>query len=260
MSKEVSATILKKAIEYNKSLNLEELKDFERIAEQMRFSVKKSIGDIQKMVILDMDDTILRGRFINVASKIYNFEKEILRLRKDFDNDPIMLTKSIAKLMKGKKYNELIEIIENIPLVHDVIDVVEELKKRHYVVGIISDSYDVITEHIKHKIGADFSLANELEFSEGKCTGEVKIPSFFLKNEHSICSHNICKTNAILEIAKKYHIDFKNIIAVGDSRADLCMLIKSGLGIAFCSKDEILNEFADIVIQTPSFESLLEIE
>lgn len=260
MSKEVSATILRKAIEHNRSINLDELSDFDTISQQLRYAVKDSISHLNKMLILDMDDTILQGRFIHAASEKFGFTKELLALRRDFEGDPVMLTKSIAKLMKDKTFKEVIEVADSIPLVQDVVDVVKELKKRGYIVGIISDSYTVVTEHVKNIIGADFSLANELSFSHGNCTGEVHLPSFFFKNEESICSHNICKTNAVLRMSKEYNIDLKNIIAVGDSRNDLCMILKSGLGISFCSKDEVLREFADISIECASFGKLLEIE
>ncbi|HRD58631.1 MAG TPA: HAD-IB family phosphatase [Ferruginibacter sp.] len=260
MSKEVSATILKKAIEHKRSLNLDELSDFDTIAEQLQYSVKDSIGHLKKMLILDMDDTILQGRFINVAAEKFCFTKELLTLRRDFEGDTITLTKSIARLLKGKTIKEIIDVAESIPPIPDIVSVVKKLKERGYIIGVISDSYTVITEHIKNTIGADFSLSNELGFSHGICSGEVQLPSFFFKNDKSICTHNLCKTNAMLSIAKEYNIDLKNIIAVGDSRNDLCMILKSGLGISFCSKDEMLKEFADISIEQPSFEMLLEID
>jgi hydroxymethylpyrimidine pyrophosphatase-like HAD family hydrolase len=63
-----------------------------------------------------------------------------------------------------------------------------------------------------------------------------------------------------LAITEQYGIALKNVIAVGDSRNDLCMIIKSGLGVSFCSNDEILNEYADFSLKTPSFSPLLSIE
>ncbi len=94
--------------------------------------------------------------------------------------------------------------------------------------------------------------------NNGICNGEMHLPSFFFRNEKSICNHNFCKTNAMLSVAEKYEVDLKNIVAVGDSRNDLCMIIKSGLGVSFCTKDDVLKEFADININSASFEPLLE--
>ncbi|HRD43825.1 MAG TPA: HAD-IB family phosphatase [Ferruginibacter sp.] len=258
MSKDVSSAILKKAIDYKRSLNLDDLSNFGRITEQLSFSVKKSITHLQKMLVLDMDDTILQGRFIHKAAEHFGFDKELLQLRREFENDNIALTKSIAQLLKGKSYDELIDVVETIPLASNIKEVIKELKKKGYIIGIISDSYTLITEHVKLKIGADFSLANELQMNNGICNGEMHLPSFFFRNEKSICNHNFCKTNAMLSVAEKYEVDLKNIVAVGDSRNDLCMIIKSGLGVSFCTKDDVLKEFADININSASFEPLLE--
>jgi HAD superfamily phosphoserine phosphatase-like hydrolase len=143
-------------------------------------------------------------------------------------------------------------------LVEDVKEVVMELKQRGYVVGIISDSYDVVTNHIKTKIGADFSLANELEFSKSVATGEVKLPSFFFNTQESLCKHTICKTNAVQHILKHYKIDINNAIAVGDSANDLCMIKHVGVGVSFCSTNELLNYLADRQITVPAFGEILE--
>ena len=105
----------------------------------------------------------------------------------------------------------------------------------------------------------DFSLANELEFSKSICTGEVRIPSFMVSSSNSICKHSLCKTNAMLSLLERYKIKRENTIAVGDSVGDLCMIKEAGLGIAFCSKDELVNHYADIVLSDSDFSPLLNI-
>jgi HAD superfamily phosphoserine phosphatase-like hydrolase len=150
------------------------------------------------------------------------------------------------------------ETIESIALVKDVAAVIKELHQREYVVGIITDSYDFVANHIRHKIGADFSLANELEFSNSVATGEVKIPSFFFHHTNSSCLHTICKSNALDHILNKYEINHGNCIAMGDSENDICMVKKAGFGVAFRSKNEYLKQTADLLIQEESFEPLLE--
>jgi glucosyl-3-phosphoglycerate synthase len=105
----------------------------------------------------------------------------------------------------------------------------------------------------------DFSLSNELEFSKSICTGEVKIPSFLFSHPESLCKHSLCKTNAMLNVLNKYQIKRENTITIGDSMNDLCMIKEAGLGIAFCSKDELVNHHADVVIHEPSFTELLSL-
>ncbi len=258
MSKEVSRAIIQKAMKKDKSnVTLEELQSFSEIRDQMDFAIRESLLGLEKMAIFDMDNTLLRGRFIDSCARLFGFEKELLTIRAG-GNDAVITTKNIARLQKGLNISQILAVADSIPLVEDAVSVIAELKNRGYVVGIISDSYDVVSNHIKTKIGADFSLANELEFSKSVATGEVKIPSFLFHNQHSRCVHTICKTNAMQHIMEHYRIDINNIIAVGDSENDLCMIRHAGVGVSFCSTNELLNFQADRRIAESSFTELLE--
>jgi phosphoserine phosphatase SerB len=205
-----------------------------------------------------MDNTLLRGRFIDACAIRFEFKKQLMDIRSS-EKDETVLTKRIANLLKGRTIQELIETVDQIDLVEGTKEIVTELKKRGYIVGIITDSYDCIANHIKNKLGMDFTLSNELEFSKGICTGEVKIPSFLYNNPKSICRHTLCKTNALISILEKYDIKMENTITIGDSNNDLCMIKEAGMGIAFCSREELLNHHADLVISEPSFAELLEV-
>ncbi|HET9057175.1 MAG TPA: HAD-IB family phosphatase, partial [Chitinophagaceae bacterium] len=259
MSKEVAQTIIMKAaVSKNPNYNFEELGVLNEIRSQMEFAFDNQLSLLSKLVVFDMDNTLLQGRFIDSCADKFNFKKELMNIR-SAESDDIILTKRIATLLKGKSISELIEVADNIPIIQGTTEIIAELKKRGYITGIISDSYDCITNHIKNKLGMDFSLSNELEFSKSICTGEIKIPSFLFSNSKSLCKHPICKTNALLNILEKYNIKKENTIAIGDSINDLCMIKEAGLGIAFCSKDELLNHHADITISNHSFNELLNL-
>ncbi len=258
MSKEVSQTIIAKAFQHKKpGATLEELQSFSEIRDQMEFAIREGLKNLNKIAFFDMDNTLLRGRFIDTCARFYGFDKELLHIRSS-ESDPVIITKNIARLMKGLNISQVLAVADSIPLVEDAVEVVAALKKKGYVVGIISDSYDVITQHIKTKIGADFSLSNELEFSKSVATGEVKLPYFFFNHPDSICKHTMCKTNAVQDILAQYKIDMANAIAVGDSENDLCMVKNVGVGVAFCSSNELLNFVADKKINEPSFKAILD--
>lgn len=257
MSKEVAQTIILKASSSKSpNYNFEEFSVLNEIRSQMEIPLIAQLKGFSKLIVFDMDNTLLLGRFIDSCAAKFNFEKELLNLRTS-EKDPVILTKRIATLLKGRDVGELTGIADNIPIVEGTKDIVAELKQRGYIIGIISDSYDIITNHVKNKLGMDFALSNELEFSKSVCTGEVKIPSFFFNNQYSSCSHSLCKTNALLSLLKEYDIRIENCITIGDSLNDLCMIKKAGLGISFCSKFELLKHFADVVISQPSFSEVL---
>ncbi len=259
MSKEVAhAIIVKASTTKNPNFTFEELGVLNEIRSQMEFGIGQHLTALNKLVVFDMDNTLLQGRFIDICASTFGFKKELMDIRSS-ETDVVIQTKRIATLLKGRTFGELIELTNKIPVVEGTKEIINELKNRGYLVGIISDSYDCITNHLKNSLGMDFSLANELEFSKSICTGEVKIPSFLFSNSNSICKHTLCKTNALLSVLSKYDIQIENTIAIGDSLNDLCMIKEAGLGIAFCSKDELVNHHADIKISTPSFDDLLDL-
>lgn len=209
------------------------------------------------MLVFDLDDTLLKQRFIEICARHFNF-KQALDLLRQLDHEPVSLTIRIASFLKGKKLSEIRSIADSISLVEDIQIVTEELKKRNYIIGIISDSYHIVTEIIGKKIHADFWLANELCYEGDHLTGEVLIPSYFHYSDDSTCKHQVCKTNALRYASKKYGVPFGNCIVVGDGDNDVCMIRHAGLGIAFCSTSELLSATAGRRINQRSFRELLE--
>jgi phosphoserine phosphatase SerB len=258
MSREVSRTIIKKTLSLNPTrFNLEDMETVQIIRGQMEAVIEEELEGLKKIAFFDMDNTILKGRFIDTCAKTYNFEDKLEYIRLKYQ-DPLVLSKQIAALLKGLDIAQLIAVIDSIPLIPDTLDVVKKLKSKGYIVGIISDSYDFATTHIKNKIGADFCLSNELEFSRSIATGEVKIPSFFFTHETSTCKHTVCKTNAVLHFIQPFNISLNNCIAVGDSANDICMIQNVGVGFAFCTQNSILKYTADFNLEKPSFRPILK--
>lgn len=257
MSKEVSHAIISKAQSQNPREAKEDvIHSLETINSEMNKTLREELSDFNKMAIFDMDDTILKGRTIDTFAKEFGFTAKLEDLR-DQEKDPIILTKRIGLLLKGRTMDELLNIASRIEMVHDIKDVVAALKQRGYIVGIISNSYTLITNFVRQRIGAEFSYANQLEFFEGKVTGEVGLPSYFFGSPDSICGHPYCKTNALVNACEKYNVPLKNCMVIGDSRDDRCMVGHAGKGIAFRTKDEVLETIALKNIREDSFQSLL---
>jgi len=256
MSRDVSLAILKRA--GNLSLvQLDNLETISIIRDQMENAINLTVKKIKKMAIFDLDNTLLNGRFIEKAAEYFDFHKDLLTIVSS-NQDSYLITKLIARLLKGKNIAELLAVVDTIPLVTDCEEVIAELHGRGYVVGIITDSYDFVANHIKNKIGADFIMANELEFSSSIATGEVKVPSYFCRNEASTCNHSFCKSNALRQASLNYKIDTPNIIAVGDGENDICMVRIAGIGVSFCSANSLLNQVADYNVSDKRFSPILE--
>lgn len=255
MSREVAKTIMKKFNGNNDIQNLETYENIQVIREQMEFAIKENLMSLKKIAMFDMDNTILRSSFIHVAASEFGFKDELIDIVTNNSN-PFVRTKLIARLLKGKTIGELLEVADKIEITANLKETVEKLKAQGYITGIISDSYDCITNHIKNKTGFDFTISNELEFSKSIATGEVKIPSLFLLDNKSLCKHDYCKLNALINICDKYGVDLKNTLIVGDGENDICCIKKGGLGVSFCSTNHVVDSIADFIIKTPDFSLL----
>jgi glucosyl-3-phosphoglycerate synthase len=257
MSGEVSRAIISKAQRSNSdSFTKESVNSLEAIQREMNNALRENLSVYHKMIVLDMDDTILINRFIDECAQTFGFKAKLDELRFS-EKDPIILTKRIGLLLKGKTIDDLLHVISNMSLADNIKEVIHQYKEKGYLVGIISHSYTLVTNYIKQQIGADFSMAHQLEFFEGKATGEVSLPSYFFGSPESVCGHSFCKTNALQHACEKYNVSMKNCIAVGDSRDDRCMITYAGKGVAFCTTDELLAKIADSNIRTRNFEPLL---
>lgn len=257
MSREVSKAILSKAQRHNSNgLSEENVNSLEAIQREMNNVIRENLSAYHKMIILDMDDTILKGRFIDECAAAFGFGPKLEELRFN-EKDPIILTKRIGLLLKNRTMDELLTVISNMEMADKIKETVQHYKQKEYIVGIISHSYTLITNYVKQQIGADFSIAHQLEFFEGKSTGEVNLPSYFFGSPESLCGHSFCKTNALQHICDRYNVKMKNCIAVGDSKDDRCLLTYAGKGVAFCTTDELLEKIADENIRERNFESLV---
>ncbi|MBL0146030.1 MAG: HAD-IB family phosphatase [Chitinophagaceae bacterium] len=257
MSKEVASVILKKSKKQGEN-NYETLEHIQLIREQMEFAIRESSKALKKIAIFDMDNTLLRASFIHTAAEKFNFKKDLIEIVTTQSN-PFIRTKQIARLLKGKSISELLKVADEIAVTANTEAIISSLKENGFIVGIMSDSYDCITNHFKNKFSFDFSLANELEFSKSIATGEVRIPSFFLLHEGSICNHEYCKTHALTHISTHFNVPVSDTLAIGDGENDICMIKKSGIGVSFCSSNNMLDAVADYVIKEADFNLLIPI-
>jgi glucosyl-3-phosphoglycerate synthase len=226
--------------------------------EQVEFALKEMARQPKKMIVFDMDYTLLQGSFIKAAAEHFGFTKELSDIQAQPKSNFIK-TQKIARLLEGRTFAEMINVVETIPLIGDAVQVVRELQVRGYVCGIISDSYHAIANHVKNMLGLDFTLGNELEFQKSVATGEVRIPSQLLKDRFSRCEHDHCKSNMFQYILHRFGISLADSVAVGDGENDICMVKMAGTGISFNSITPDVDKVADYVFRGNSLKPVLEV-
>ena len=177
----------------------------------------------KKMLVFDLDHFLLKENFIEACARTFNF-RQALALVRQIDTDTVSLTRRIAAFLRDRTKIELMDIANQLQLVPGTIGLIQELKQRAYIVGIISDSYNFVAQIVANNIGADFELSNELVFQSGKATGEVLVPSYFHYCNESTCKHQVCNTNALRHICRQYKTRIEECIIVGEDESNTCMM------------------------------------
>ena len=200
-----------------------------------------------RLVVFDMDGTLLADRLIFALADKFGFRKKLETIIEG-SSPEYEKTRRIASLLVGISRQQFYHVLSLIPLSVGAQTAVKELKRRGYILAIISDSYTLATEWLKKKLGFDYTIANELSLENGRISGEIKMPLGWGKAKEQCLKHSVCKLTALIQLSQKTGIPLERCVAIGDNLSDVCMLEKAGLGIAFNPKHPKLEKAADKVI------------
>ena len=213
------------------------------------FHIDNIYSKNRKLVVFDMDSTLIQTEVIDELAKLAGTEKEVAQITKSAMQGKIDFKESFIQrlaLLKGIKESELPQMIENLPFSEGVSRVTQTLKKLGYKLGIISGGFTFVGKYIKNKFGFDYVYANELEIKNGRVTGKV-IGDIIDGNE---------KARILKMIAEKENISIEQTIAVGDGANDIPMIGIAGLGVAYNAKQVVLEK-ADNAISSVGLDGLL---
>jgi len=192
-----------------------------------------------KLVLFDMDGTLLNGRTIYMFAEKKGFQNELKNILKS-DKKFYEITIEIAKLLKGFKKRELLKIFRKIPLQKDVEIVIKELKKRKIKTSIVTDSYQFVADDLRKRLEIDYAYANKLISVNGRFTGNIILHNHeLIKDYLNDEIYSICKRCVLENLSNKLSISEKEIIAIGDGIVDISMLDKAGIGIAYNASEKV---------------------
>jgi len=224
-------------------------KEAEAIDMNLIFQPKDVFHRAKKLVVFDMDSTIVDAEVIDEIGKAAGVEEEVKTVTKRAMSGEIEFEDALrerVKLLKNLPVEVLDEIAENLELTPGAQELLITLKELGYKIALISGGFTFFTDKLKEKLNFDYAYANELEIEDGKLTGEVRGRLIDAK----------VKRNIIKEIAKKEGITMDEVIAVGDGANDRFMLRDVGLGVGFNPKG-VLKEFADGVLTDKNLKGIL---
>jgi len=226
---------------------------FLQISQQMEIDVAVQEDNLyrrsRRLVCFDMDSTLIQTEVIDELAKAAGVGEQVALITESAMRGEIDFAESFRRrlrLLKGMDEAVLQGIAENLPVTEGAERLIRHLKHFGYKVAILSGGFSYFANHLQQKLDIDYVFANQLDFNQGKLSGEVK---------GDIVDGKM-KATLLRQLAQQEGISLQQVVAVGDGANDLPMLAIAGLGIAFHAKP-IVKQQAQHSIATLGLDAIL---
>jgi len=237
MATQVVRTILNRAARHGRLApeQIQEVQEVERRSQAELDLVLERLGRVERMALFDMDGTVLDGRFVMELARCVGKLDDLSQ----YLDHPTMpaedRTRAIAQLFEGVARPVFEQTARHMPLSPGAVETVVELRKRGYRVGLVTDSFFVAAEVVRRRIFADFSVANVMRFRAGKATGHITLSPAFVHGR-GCPDHHYCKRNVLEHLIDRIGACPQQMIVVGDSDNDACLMKMAGWSFAYRPK------------------------
>lgn len=205
-----------------------------------------------KMLVCDMDSTLIQNECIDEIADLINLKKEIAEITEQTMMGHLTFDESIKKrvsLLKGINVSAFEKIInEKIKLQPYVMEWIDYVKKFNLKTIIVSGGFTYFVEFVRNALKMDHAYANELQIVDGVLTGKL--------NGDIINAEK--KANIIKALSHQFGFKSDEVISIGDGANDLLMFKESGLSISMHGKP-ILNDFVDWTVRQNYFLTLIKL-
>lgn len=212
---------------------------------------------LPKLAAFDMDGTIIQRRLVFELADRFDLSDKVSTIQACTSMAGHEQTKAIAALFTGLTKDDVESAIASIPLTMNCERTISTLRDRGYKIGIISDSYTIAAGLVAEMLNLDFVAANKLEMLNDKITGRVEMPLGWDKIG-CFCKISVCKRYHLEKFALRYGVPFENTLAVGDTKSDVCMIQRAGVGIAFMPKDKEIKKATNKIVTDSDLLKILE--
>lgn len=228
-------------------------KKFMEISQKAGIDISFHVDNIyrknRKLVVFDMDSTLIQGEVIVELAKLAGVGEQVGKITEAAMQGEMDFKESFRKrvaLLKGIKEEQLAKISRDLPLTEGADLVTKTLKGLGYKLGILSGGFTFVGDYLKEQLGFDYMYANELDIENGVVTGNV-IGDIIDGEKKAIL---------LRQLAQRENIALEQTIAVGDGANDLPMISIAGLGVAFNAKP-VVRQRASNAISSVGLDGLL---
>ncbi len=245
MATQVARTILERAGEWGRLRvsHVRAAKERDRVHRADFRHALKMLKGAEKLALIDMDGTLLNGRFVmELAHRTARMEQ----LNPLLDNHTMsasIRTKRIAAVFAGLPKSTFERVARDIPLMPGAVETVVALRKAGYLVGVVTDSYRMAAETVRRRVFADFTVSHVMKFRSEKASGRITVAPA-MKHPKGCKEHQICKLNVLRHLLEEVGIGAEKVLVVGDGDNDVCLLRAAGTSVAFQPKSAPVRDAA----------------
>lgn len=292
MANEVSRIIFSRAKEAGR-LHVEQITAMYETQRQaaagMNYVLTRRRGR-ERLLLLAMDGTLTRSSFAVELAGVTGLQEALAQLREgpDWHTCGVAVqNERMAQLFRFVHKQKFEQVARTMELQPGAIAFVNQMRRRGFMVGVVSDSYFVAAEIIRRRIFADFAMAHTIGFDGDVCNGQLRINPAFLPLPASVQSNGMemdrpgsdvlpdvspvtCKSHVLrCFLADSSHPSIKLSWVVGDNLNDLELLRLADQGFVIHAKSPILlNEpgikpisaFTDVLAYVPNYEMVDHLE
>lgn len=186
-----------------------------------------------RLLAMDMDSTLISIECIDEIGDMAGKRTEIAALTSRAMRGEIDYAKSLRErvgLLAGLGLDALQRVYdERLRLSPGAEQLIAACRKHSVKLLLVSGGFTFFTERLKHRLGLDYTIANELELRDGKLTGGLS----------GRIVDAAAKAARFREVARSLGASREQTAAIGDGANDLPMLAEAGTSVAYRAKPAV---------------------
>lgn len=220
----------------------------------------------QRLLLLDMDGTVTPSCFALALAQATGSEQGALQILAGDNQDSAATSRQLAKHFRYVHKRKFEEVARALPIRSGVIEFVKQMRRRGFMVGLVSDSYFVAADILRRRIFADFAMAHTICFEGEVCNGQMRTNPAFLssdsratQDESETCKSHVLKRFLSDESSAKVNLSW----VVGNRANDLAFMLMADRAFSIEPKSALmlnnpkitpLNSFEDLLAMLPNYQ------
>ena len=210
-----------------------------------------------KLIAFDMDSTLINIECVDEIADAAGRKAEVAAITEAAMRGEIADYKESLRqrvtLLKGVTLAHMAQVLnERLQLNLGAAELVAACKEAGMKVLLVSGGFTYFTDHVRDRLGIDYTRSNVLGVENGALTGHMVDQPW-----GDICD-GAEKRKMLIETCAQLGISPQQAIAMGDGANDLPMMGEAGLSVAYHAKPKV-REQAMVAINSGGLDRLLSL-